>query len=92
MTILAWFPLIAALMVQQPAPTAASQPSVDYEFFKARIQPIFTTKRPGNARCVSCHSTGTPMRLQAASAGQHHMERGRLAQEFRHRPGKSGSR
>src|SRR5678809_499683 len=69
MTILAWFPLIAALMIQQPAPNAGSQPSLDYEFFKARIQPIFTTKRPGNARCVSCHSTGTPMRLQALQPG-----------------------
>jgi YVTN family beta-propeller protein len=25
---------------------------------------VFTTKRPGNARCVSCHAFGTPMRLQ----------------------------
>src|SRR5215813_10560838 len=69
MTFLAWIPLIAALMMQQPAPKPASQPTLDYEFFKARIQPIFTTKRPGNARCVSCHATGTPMRLQALPAG-----------------------
>jgi len=69
MTFLSWLPILAALLVQQPSPQAASQPSVDYEFFKARIQPIFTTKRPGNARCVSCHSTGTPMRLQALPPG-----------------------
>ncbi len=45
---------------QQPT----SSPSLDFEFFKTRVQPMFTTKRPGNARCVSCHAFGTPMRLQ----------------------------
>jgi YVTN family beta-propeller protein len=40
-------------------------PTLDFEFFKARIEPIFTTKRPGNARCVSCHGFGTTMKLQA---------------------------
>src|SRR4029077_3566545 len=30
-------------------------------------QPIFTTKRTDHARCVSCHISGTPMRLQALS-------------------------
>src|SRR5689334_5048146 len=46
--------------VQQPT----SSPSLDFEFFRTRVQPVFTTKRPGNARCVSCHAFGTPMRLQ----------------------------
>src|SRR5581483_11989782 len=57
--------LTMALLLQQSAPA----PALDFEFFKARVQPIFTTKRPGNARCVSCHASGTPMRLQALSAG-----------------------
>src|SRR6202030_312016 len=39
-------------------------------FFKTRVQPILLAKRPGHARCVSCHSTGTPMRLQALSSGE----------------------
>jgi YVTN family beta-propeller protein len=46
--------------IQQPT----SSPSLDFEFFRTRVQPVFTTKRPGNARCVSCHAFGTPMRLQ----------------------------
>ena len=46
--------------IQQPT----SSPSLDFEFFKTRVQPMFTTKRPGNARCVSCHAFGTPMQLQ----------------------------
>jgi YVTN family beta-propeller protein len=56
---------MAALLMQQPA----TSPSLDFEFFKTRVQPIFTAKRPGNARCVSCHSSGTPMRLQPLAAG-----------------------
>src|SRR5262249_39285554 len=59
--------LLAALLAQQPA---ASPSSLDFEFFKTRVQPIFTTKRPGHARCISCHATGTPMRLQPLSAGE----------------------
>src|SRR4029453_14871991 len=58
--------VFAALLFKQPA--ASTSPSLDYEFFKARVQPIFTTKRDGNARCVSCHSSGTPMRLQPLAA------------------------
>jgi YVTN family beta-propeller protein len=60
-------PLITALLLQQPA--APPQPSLDFEFFKTRIQPIFTTKRAGHARCVSCHASGTPMRLQPLQPG-----------------------
>jgi len=67
MRLLSLISVMAALLVQQPAP--ATTTSLDFEFFKARVQPIFTTKRLGNARCVSCHSTGTPMRLQPLPAG-----------------------
>lgn len=53
---------------QQPASSAAAPP-LDYEFFKTRVQPIFLTKRPGHARCISCHAAGTTMRLQPLSPG-----------------------
>ncbi len=46
----------------------ASSP-LDYEFFKSRVEPIFLAKRPGHARCYSCHSTGTPFRLQRLAPG-----------------------
>src|SRR5215831_9485974 len=65
MAVLALVPVITVLLGQQPA----APPSLDFEIFKMKIQPIFTTKRPGHARCVSCHSTGTTMRLQPLSAG-----------------------
>jgi hypothetical protein len=38
----------------------ADSPSLDYLFFKERVQPIFLKKRPGHARCVTCHSHGVP--------------------------------
>ena len=50
----------AALLAQQPASTADVTPSPDYAFFKERVQPIFLEKRPGHARCVTCHQHRTP--------------------------------
>lgn len=66
MPIMALLPVVAALLIQQPT---APSPSLDFEFFKTRVQPIFMAKRPGHARCISCHATGTPMRLQPLSPG-----------------------
>ena len=53
------------------AVTLAAQepPSLDFEFFKTRVQPILLAKREGHARCYACHSTGTPYRLQRLSTG-----------------------
>ena len=59
---------VAPARAQQPA-ASPSSPTLDYDFFKARVQPMFTTKRAGNARCVSCHGSGTPMRLQKLAPG-----------------------
>jgi len=56
---------VVSARAQQPA----SPPSLDFEFFKTRVQPVFTTKRSGNARCISCHAFGTPMQLQALAPG-----------------------
>lgn len=36
---------------------------LDFETFKAKVQPLLTEKRPGHARCITCHSTGTAFRL-----------------------------
>jgi hypothetical protein len=43
--------------------------SLDYEVFKTKIQPIFLAKRPGHARCIACHGSGTPLRLQPLAPG-----------------------
>jgi YVTN family beta-propeller protein len=57
---------IVVLLAQQPA---TSSSSLDFDYFKAKVQPILLAKRDGHARCVSCHSTGTPMRLQPLQPG-----------------------
>ena len=47
-----------------------AKPPLDYEYFKTKVQPLFTEKRPGHARCSTCHSTGTAFRLQPLPAGR----------------------
>jgi len=42
---------LAAQPTQEPSsPSSAS--TLDYAFFRDRVQPIFLTKRPGHARCI----------------------------------------
>ena len=45
---------------------------LDYEYFKARVQPIFLERRPGHAPCVMCHAeaTNNMLRLQKLPHGQ----------------------
>jgi hypothetical protein len=59
--------VLAALTAQQPASPPPPSP-LDFAFFRDRVQPIFLAKRPGHARCITCHQTGTP-RLVALSPG-----------------------
>src|SRR6266545_2474002 len=61
--------MAVAVLGQQPSSSSAPSASLDFEVFKTRIQPIFLAKRPGHARCISCHSAGTPLRLQPLSPG-----------------------
>jgi hypothetical protein len=52
------------------APAPAASASLDYEFFKAKVQPVFLLKRPGHARCVVCHTiNNAPFHLVALSPG-----------------------
>ena len=64
--------LLLLRWLSSPAQTAAQPPpgsALDFEFFKARVQPIFLHKRKGLARCYVCHSQGTPFRLQTLAPG-----------------------
>jgi hypothetical protein len=68
------FAFSAAQSVAAPARQDASKPasgsSLDYEFFKARVEPIFLKNRPGHARCYSCHGSGNgPQYLVRLSPG-----------------------
>lgn len=64
---------LVLLAIITAAPLAAQSSdgasTLDFEFFKTRVQPIFLAKREGHARCYVCHSTGTPYRLQRLSPG-----------------------
>jgi len=56
--------VIAMLLAQQ-----RNSPLVlNYSYFKERVQPIFLKKRPGHARCVTCHAHRSPP-LQPLATG-----------------------
>ena len=53
-----------------PAASSAASPSLDYQFFKTRVEPVFLTKRAGHTRCVVCHtSNNAPLHLVPLSPG-----------------------
>ena len=53
----------------QPSSSAASA-SLNYEFFKSNVEPVFLAKRAGHTRCVVCHSiNNAPLHLVRLSPG-----------------------
>ena len=44
--------------IAQESGGASSAPTLDYEMFKTKVQPILMSARKGNARCMACHATG----------------------------------
>src|SRR5262245_26854261 len=62
-----FFALALAEVVGQQGASASAP--LNFDFFKAKVQPIFLAKRAGHARCIACHSSGTPLRLQPLSPG-----------------------
>jgi hypothetical protein len=53
--------LAAAVLASQaqsaaPLPPPVKGATLDYEYFKTRVQPVFLTKREGHGRCYVCHS------------------------------------
>ena len=47
--------LLAALLFGTIASSQAPSPTLDYGFYKAKVEPIFLTKKAGHTRCVVCH-------------------------------------
>ena len=42
-----------------------AEPALDYDYYKARVEPLFLNKRDGHARCFVCHVDGNnAFRLQ----------------------------
>jgi hypothetical protein len=57
--------LVSATLVSDAAAT------LDYEFYKVKVQPIFLAKRPGHAPCVMCHAGAENMlHLERLPQGQ----------------------
>ena len=50
--------------------TSRAAPTLDYEFFKSRVQPIFLEKRPTHTRCYVCHAeSNNGFRLERLAPG-----------------------
>ena len=51
---------------------AQPKPTLDFEFFKTRVEPVFLKKRSGHTRCYVCHGegSGNAFRLQKLPAGE----------------------
>ena len=59
----------ASIAVEASQAAPAGQP--DYEFFKAKVAPIFMKKRPGHSPCVVCHTGANNfLRLEPLAPGQ----------------------
>jgi hypothetical protein len=47
-----------------------AKPTLDYDFYKARIEPLFLKKKAGHTRCVVCHSESNNFfKLEPMSSG-----------------------
>ena len=58
------------LMLVQAAAGPAPASTLDYGYFKSKVQPLLLEKRPGHARCATCHSRSTAFRLQQLPSGR----------------------
>jgi len=69
-----WTMLFAAALALEIAAIAAAlpqpKPTLDYDFYKARVEPIFLKKKAGHTRCVVCHSeANNAFRLEHLAPG-----------------------
>lgn len=62
--------LASALSFSNLSVMASKTPTLDYEFFKTKIEPIFLKKREGHTRCYVCHEeSNNAFRLEKLPAG-----------------------
>ena len=64
------WPILFLLLQPPPAAAPAPASNLNFEMFKAKVQPLLLEKRPGNARCIACHARSTAFRLQPLPAGR----------------------
>jgi hypothetical protein len=62
--------IAAALASVSVTVVSAQQATLDYAFFKTKVEPIFLQKREGHTRCYVCHEqANNGLRLEALSPG-----------------------
>lgn len=79
--------LIAAAVCLAPeksqAASSTAQATLDYDFFKTRVEPVFLTKRAGHTRCVVCHTeNNAPFHLVPLSPGSTNWNEQQSQQNF----------
>jgi hypothetical protein len=72
---------VMAMQLASRPDSPAPAPTLDYAFFKERVQPIFLKKRPGHARCVVCHDHRIPP-LQPLAPGATNWDEKQSRQNF----------
>ncbi len=63
--------LLAAALLAAGAAAAEPQAALDFEFYKARIQPMLLAKRAGGVPCATCHArvANSQLRLRPLAHG-----------------------
>ncbi len=67
-------PVAAVGLIALCAGAQSAAPTLDFEYFKTKVEPIFLEKREGHARCYVCHADGSraafsQFRLEKIPAG-----------------------
>src|ERR1700738_2449845 len=70
MAALGSFKVAPRALAYQTGTTEPAQPSLDFETYRVRIEPIFLKAREGGVRCYDCHSVmATRLPLEQISPG-----------------------
>ena len=62
---------VAVAGILHAGAAAGAEPTLDYDFFKARVEPIFLKKRDEHVRCYVCHSeSSSAFKLEKLAEGK----------------------
>jgi hypothetical protein len=62
--------LTLALAAAFGASAALAETTLDYDYFKRKVEPVFLKKRAGHARCAVCHqASNNAFRLEPLAPG-----------------------
>ncbi|MDB5927803.1 MAG: hypothetical protein JWN13_6739 [Betaproteobacteria bacterium] len=62
---------LAVACALQATSSSAAEGTLDYAFFKTKVEPVFLQKRPDHVRCYVCHSdNNSAFKLEKLPAGK----------------------